>query len=587
MSGPRHLATLNWDRDCCRSSPAARGLGYAIRARLQAAEFPLHGPARCLQRLLHVPIGSRALAALTSQAALALEREYWISLSFSRPRREILLPNPLAGYVSRRSIDAFRALATPAGMARLRRELGDAFRHLDFGALCEAWEASLPGSQPPLLISIYSLRFSAATPTGIDLASSEIPRARQCRQRTAARHARLQQACRALLAWRIRHAIPQPSSHREPHGPGGMDDILKEIHSVIENAESTEERTALRALLADYGPRTTQRGPTRKIALTTVERQARAIDHVLRVRHGSYGPNPPYITPADIVADGFLRANLPADADLAELFGTRLRRTRSGPPRMPIVHPGIVHALFGLDRPPAPDAGIDQMALRILACILVHCARRLSCLHTITLGDIGVAHDPVCGDTATQILLTDNKSGQQVATPVDLEPLWPSEEIRLVHDLVDRTHHLPRATKLVVLAGCPDIPSHSPDVAAAVLRERLSRLADREIRATHIARSNWATWWPIRILAAKHPEILDLPRLQTLRSCSWFRPDALDRLRKSITPETDAVELARRIMGHGSHVQYVARYCRAWPLLVALRVYMADREHPPPWLMST
>ncbi len=555
---------LRCEDDGCASRPMDRLAGQTIRAALGRLA-PGH-PLGALRVWLHVPIGGAELDAIARLRADVLMHEDWLEIDAKGSGVGLVIPNLIAGHCTRNQVRVFAHLRDRSGL--LADGLGFGW-DLSWSRLLAAWEASLPGSASPLEISVGCGHWLAAMPNRIDLGSIERP----TRSSSASRHPT--ELCRLRMVigtLRSRGVIARSK--------GAVVWVRRHAQSAL-NEGGFVEAAAILTVHDVYAERRSGR------SLETAERICRSIaalaNEAQRTLTGispDIGTEAKPATSADIVArsclaEQFTHLGVPLSA--LPMLGQRDRSRKKG---RELSDPCTAFQTFGILDGPIPDPRHQpvEAAQRVVRCLLLHHGRRARCLLSLGLDNFADAIDPTTGRRLVDVSVVDTKTGSEADCWVPADVLWPSRDFEFLLRFLDWWRDTPtaRGRNLLDLAGVPIDPMAGTDKAYRQMRSTLKARGHR--LAFHDGRHAFATWFPIRILAAEYPEILNLPALQGLRRCPWFEPDSLDRLRSFLVGAGWSIELARRTMGHKHPGEFIETYCIAMPLIMSVRTWLASRQ---------
>jgi hypothetical protein len=460
--------------------------------------------------------------------------------------------------VSERALREFRKLHTRSVLESIINDTTILLpQPLTYETFLHLWETALPAYSSPVLAAISTLRFQAALPNRVDLATKAPPRNRK----------RLFRQTRGTILGR------SVASFTKDRQQGRRPDLVHFIASAEDGPESVSFSAALWLI---------QKPRRRKVIAPTIERQMRSIPKVLSLANGTQQSSAP-IYASDKVAERAIIASSRDESTIDALRGLNLKRKRTNPRAYPLINPMLLLGTHGLDEPPSvQNIDLRSASLRIMLATITHCGRRPCCVYQLALRDFKIVWNPIRERYAASVRISFTKAKAEVGMEIPIGYLWPIVELEHLSRFLKMTANLDPTLTLMELAGGQRIDNRNIDTGYSELCRLLKSQNVRTKRFhLHVPRITFASWWPVRVMCAEYRYLLDeLPYIGCLKSHPWFTDEALDRLWELVGSATGhSLNVVRQIMGHASFGEFLETYCRSWPLLFSLSSYISWREN--------
>lgn len=546
----------------CDSSAQSRNLGEVLRHALLTTSVPKSSITAFLRESLRLPLGVAAYNSLR-RCRIKDFAQSWVRIRSHKRRHKkphavdygVLLPNVWMGNVHRRSIESFLKLSDKDIISRLECEL-KIFKgfSLDLQTIFAALEATLPGHFSPLLICICNFQFDAAQPRILNFEAKEIYPIESIVRRNSIQNKIFSEWHNQLITYR-----------KEQKG-ATAEKFIQEKRKQVDGLADENTRILCKAMLEFI------RKPS-NASFSYPERVLRSMPKMLSALLDSKEEIPERIYSHDIDAlNALIKIHEPKITQIKPDRIKQLRkRSKLFPRTYDIVSPNLVFSEYGLDKPlPAPN-DLRASAERILLNILFYFGRRARCLLNIRLRHLQFFNDLV------QIIIPDTKTDDDKMMRLPVNPFWSSQERQHLISFIEATSHLSPETRLIQIAGiCKD-----ETLDADTMQRRLCKALSEsdKIHSTHVPRITFATFFPIRIMCALEPTLLQHPLVHPYKDHPWFSEEMLSNIRELAPNETtDSLEIMRRITGHASTKELISSYIRSWSILLALEDSLATNK---------
>jgi hypothetical protein len=568
---------LGYTSHCCQSSETDRLRGSGMREWLLKLALPRRSAGAFLRLSLALPFSKSSYLALRQLSQRDFEQPYLV-LKIGKSKRVCWVYNLWND--DPEAVAAF--LKLPVTLKCTADVVLPGISHrLTLLELLARIEAGHVGHFSPILISVMGGRFDAAQPSRILLDSPAVlpapPEAKK--SRTYSKNLTSQFVRRLRQARRVQEASEQEQIakldtlrgelRRAQVATQSEAAAIQAINSRLEKNLSlqTEEREC-RAIVAalsilDRQPAAITVGSPEKLAFSLISKALQDLKQKpIEVKAGS-----PEDLALSVVEDSIALEAKVEEVEEDKRLPTR-RRRRKTELSHPLYHPQTVLRHYGIgDMPPLEIKHIRESICRIAWCILVHCGRRAHCLSKIVLGDFVYVMDPLTREWVVDLIIRGTKSRKESLMRIPLSLLWPESELvhlRLLLDRMGSEHPNEWAGfGLMELISGERVKKGDVDERSSHLR----RMLPRNRSWLHLPRGNFASWLVIRILCARDRRLLERSWFRELRRCPWFSDEMLDKLLRLIGNDaTDALEVARRLMGHASTFELIASYCTSWAI---------------------
>ena len=579
------LASLSSSRGPCSSSDFRRLLGRHLLVLFRGANVSRDSLCALVRELVFkLPVGYNALRALR-RLNPDQYKEKWLSLELNDLRRNnrpealayhVIVPNVIRNH---QAIGKFLSIAEDCFVAKVLSELmasyvGDSGAQKDIAVLEKCsfrefgmiMEAGLPGRFPPLLCANLNFHlFNLAQPTAIHLDGSETEISRSLGGK---RNDNRRDFPRFYMFKKQLFAALRGCAWDEAKL------IIEQYEELIPAIVRIQDRRLCKAILKVLRGK----APSARTDFNYLIRQVNELPRVHRMvwaneRNGKVTGMTrvvlrKYLEVEEVVIEPALEASLQ-------------KRSKTPPRQFVLEAPSAVRKRFlSSDNPPIrPDLGASRMekekylacgAFRILANILIESGRRCVCLLGIELRHFFFAR----GFSEFVVPFTKGHSEKNMSVPIS--PLWVSREFGHLQNFLSFVRcqtDLAPTTRLTEIAGLGRFEHSDSERGHSAVYQAIKRhFCEDENPATHVPRIHFVSWFFVRALVAHHPWLLE--EEQILECCvddPWFQPEALNRFRVIYPTESlSAIEVCRRIIGHGNGMMIATVYCRSLPILLKL-----------------
>lgn len=553
-------AKLGYTDFAVRSNRESQMRGTLLRTEIE--ELVANGRAPWVAQFLHasfqIPCSKSTYMALTKVPPKKFKFDAWLELQVSNMRKttdSVVVPN-FGQRLSQTAISEFQKFC--AGKMKLDLGPFSPFTGWNAQNTFEALEAVLLDYWPPGYIAVSGRRFNVVQPSVIDLG----PKLPAFTAITATFKRKKQSLLDELKAF-----ASQLRKLRKARRGTAAAELVQSTVAAWRNDENEIYQKLAAVLVEIYiNP------PNNSNRLgQSSDRLVRAIERVIRKQLGS---TPYSLSGAEkAVASSIAQfiEELPNDTlkSLSEAVGDieEVEIHRSSYALSP---PSYYENLYGYNpRNPPFNASIEIRALHCLKMLSFQCGRRATCYRGLRLRNFFLLRDANHRLRTAAVYIEHSKTLASSRNRLPLDYLLPETELEHLADFIHSTRGLDPETYLLDLAGVGNPELMEPDVLQTRLSAALGKAAGCPRLPTHVPRITWATWFPIRAMCVWNPILLEFDCLECVRDHVWFQPEALDSLRKGlISPSVDVVEFARRVLGHANTYQFLASYCRSWPLQI-------------------